>query len=111
MYGATKEKQSKWFWKTKTAEGIRLHHSNHYYEVITFKQYSTCEEQLWVIKQINQEIDPHKYGQVIFLTKVWRSYAKSINQSIKQKWSFQSVVIEWLDCVLKEGESGEGTEL
>lgn len=33
------------------------------------------------------------------------------NQSNKQKWSFQSVVIKWLDCVLKEGESGEGTEL
>lgn len=28
------------------AHGIRLHHFNHYYEVITFKQYSTSEEQL-----------------------------------------------------------------
>lgn len=33
------------------------------------------------------------------------------NQSNKQKWSFQSVVIEWLDPVLKGGENGEGTEL
>lgn len=46
---------------------------------------------------------------MIFFDKSMNELCK-INQTNK-KWSFQSVVIEWLHPVLKGGESGEGTEL